>query len=187
MTPEEFARRLKAGRKELRELVRHKGPRIVGVRAVSFYKEGYRRGGYIDGGFHPWPLTQRQRSGGRKASDRYGALLSGRNRMFSATNYRTGNASVTIYNDTPYASVHNEGGETHPTVTPRMRKYFWAMYYERGGEGSQEAERYKWLALTKKKKLRVKIPQRKFIYRSKEVGELIRNTLKAEMKKILTK
>jgi phage gpG-like protein len=32
-----------------------------------------------------------------------------------------------------YPRIHNEGGTTHPTVTPEMRKWAWAQYYKNGG------------------------------------------------------
>jgi len=51
----------------------------------------------------------------------------------------------------PYAKIQDVGGTTHPTVTPRMRRWAWAMYAQWG------EERYKWLALTKKSKLTVNI------------------------------
>lgn len=185
MTPEEFKERLISHKNEIRELIRNKAPRIVGVKALNFYKENYRKGGYLDRGFHSWKITARQRLGGKYAASKYGPLLSARNRMFSEIKYSVGDASVHIYNYTPYASVHNDGGVVTPTVTRQMRKYFWAMYYKNGGKKSVEAERYKWLALTKKSKLEIKIPQRKFIYDSYEVRVMVHSILKDEVKKIL--
>ena len=44
---------------------------------------------------------------------------------------------VRVANDVPYASMHNYGGETHPTVTPKMRRFAWAMYYNTSGIGKK--------------------------------------------------
>lgn len=187
MTPEEFVRRLKANKSELSELVHRKAPRLAGVRALNFYKENYRKGGYMNGGFHPWPITKRQKMRAKGAAGKYGPLLSKRNRMFGAFDYTAGDAIVTVYNDTPYAVIHNEGGTVRVPVTEDMRKYFWAMYYQNGGgkKESEEAERYKWMALTKKRSFTIKIPKRQMLYESRELTELIRQMLKDEITKIL--
>ena len=51
-----------------------------------------------------------------------------------------------------YAKIQDEGGTTHPTVTPRLRRWAWAMFAETGDD------KYKAIALTKKPNLNVKIP-----------------------------
>ena len=186
MTPEEFKRRLKERESQIKQMIRSTAPRIVGAKLANFYKENYRKGGYLDNGFHPWSTTWRQRMGAKGAEGRYSPLLSKRNRLFSAIQYSPGDASVTIYNNTPYAKIHNEGGETHPRVTKQMRKYFWAMYYKNGGKnGSVLADTYKWMALTKKKTLSLKIPKRQFIYDSAEAKRMVKEIIKEETKKIL--
>lgn len=185
MTNKEFEALLKRKRGELNDLMHRKGPRVVGVKVVNFLKENYRRGGFSDGGFHKWPVTKRQKDGTPGAMGKYGPLLSKRNRLFSATDYTPGDAVVEIHNNTEYARIHNEGGVTHPTVTPEMRRYFWAMYYKNGGKKSPKADKYKWLALTTKERLTVNIPQRKFVYISPEVKELVKEALKVEVKKIM--
>ena len=85
----------------------------------------------------------------------------------------------------PYASIHNQGGEI--TVTPRMKKYFWAMYYKSSGaisgRGSQrdramneEAKKWKNLALMKVGH-RIKIEQRQFIGDHENVRRSIREVV----------
>ena len=56
----------------------------------------------------------------------------------------------------PYARIQDEGGTTHPTVTPRMRKWAWWAFYK------FKEERFKWLALTKQSQLTVNIPESKW-------------------------
>jgi len=51
-----------------------------------------------------------------------------------------------------YALIQDRGGITHPTVTSKMRKFGWAMYYKTGDD------KFKAIALTKKQKLDVRIP-----------------------------
>lgn len=55
-----------------------------------------------------------------------------------------------------YAKIQDEGGITHPTVTAKMRRWAWAMFHE------TKDEKFKWLALTKKGKLDVRIPASKW-------------------------
>ena len=52
-------------------------------------------------------------------------------------------ASVLVFNPVAYARIHNEGGDmvSTPTVTPKMKKWFWTQYYKAGGKsGGNEAE-----------------------------------------------
>lgn len=65
-----------------------------------------------------------------------------------------------------YARIHNEGGEVE--VTPRMRKFFWAMYYKAGRRG-KVAEHWKSMALAKK----IQIPQRQYMGDSGEMFDIM--------------
>jgi hypothetical protein len=51
-----------------------------------------------------------------------------------------------------YAMIQDRGGTTHPTVTKRMKGWAWYMFYR------TKEEKFKWIALTKKSKLTVRIP-----------------------------
>ena len=44
---------------------------------------------------------------------------------------RTTENSIIFYTDLPYAAIHNDGGEIK--VTPKMKRFFWAKYYETTG------------------------------------------------------
>ena len=72
-----------------------------------------------------------------------------------------GKSSVVISANSPYAAIHQFGGTLKPTIpiTSRMRKFFWAKYFETGFDS------WKVLALTKKKELKpvIHIPARPFI------------------------
>lgn len=119
--------------------------------------------------------------------------------LFGAIKYVPGDGKVKVSNDLVYAPAHNWGGTLHPTVTPKMRRYAWAKYYQSGGgqknatEGTKStkneepAEALKWkkLALTKKEKLNVKVPQRQFLGESTELSEKIANKTEVEIRKIL--
>lgn len=195
MNIKDFSASLKAKQKELDTLMRRELPIKVGRMAKDHYQDNFRKGGFVNGGLQRWPQTKRQNSGSKSAAAGYGPLLSRRNHLFLSVKYTPGDYRVRVANDVEYAPLHNWGGETHPTVTPRMRKFAWAMYYKavgkrkkgktRQGELPPEAGMWKGLALTRKKKLKVKIPQRQFIGESTELNKQIRQIVEAEIRNIL--
>lgn len=86
-----------------------------------------------------------------------------------------GKSSVVISANSPYAAIHQYGGILKPTIpiTSRMRKFFWAKFYETG------IESWKALALTKKKELKPtnRIPARPYITLTQEDWEEILETI----------
>lgn len=173
---------------DLDNLIRKKMPVLAGGIAKNHIKENFRKGGFRNNGLQKWPVTKRQLKGSP-----YGPLLSKRDHLMNNIRYVPGDGEVTIINDTPYAGLHNYGGEinTHPTVTPKMRKFAWAKYHEitkgKNKNVPDEAQMWKRLALTKKAKLNIKakIPQRQFMGDSKELQEEIRKKLESEIEKLL--
>lgn len=99
--------------------------------------------------------------------------------------------NVRVGSNMEYAQIHNEGGTTHPNVTPKMRKFAWAMYYKGRGkadkleDSTRDSDIRKWrketnaysfwkaLALTKKTKLTVKIPRRQYMGKDPELEKQI--------------
>jgi len=94
----------------------------------------------------------------------------------------SGNA-ITFSSSLPYSEIHNEGGEI--AVTAKMKKYFWAQYYQTVGSFGRKkngqlredkknehlgsmAEFYRHMALMKVGST-VKIPRRQFIGTSPEL------------------
>ena len=77
-----------------------------------------------------------------------------------------GKSSVVISANSPYAAIHQYGGTLNPTIpiTSRMRKFFWAKYYE------TDYDIWKGLALTKKNELKpvIQIPARPYITLTEE-------------------
>jgi phage gpG-like protein len=76
--------------------------------------------------------------------------------------------SVSVGSDVPYAKIHNEGGVTNPKVTPRSRRFFWAMYKKTGNP------RFKAMATTKQNSFRVNIPARPFLKITPKLKEKIK-------------
>lgn len=98
---------------------------------------------------------------------------------------RVSGTSLVFSSSEPHAAIHNDGGTI--TVTAKMRRYFWAKYYETGGKIrykksggiskasirlSQEAEMWRALAL-KKVGSKIEIPQRQFLGDAPEVRKII--------------
>lgn len=77
-----------------------------------------------------------------------------------------GKSSVVISANSPYGAIHQFGGTLKTTIpiSLKMRKFFWAKYYESG------QETWKALALTKKKELKpvLQIPARPYITLTEE-------------------
>lgn len=62
----------------------------------------------------------------------------------------------------PYAALHEYGGTVRVPVTERMRGFFWARFYEAGGAGSPEAEKWKAMALTRQTVFTIEIEARPY-------------------------
>lgn len=207
MDIKDFAKLMERKRKRLDTLMRSRMPVIAGRIAKDHFQENFRLGGFVNGGIHPWPKAKRRLSGAKGAAANYGTLLSGRKHLFSSIKYIPGDYRVRVANEVSYASAHNWGETVHPTVTDRMRRFAWAKFYEasgmkrktvtgkkkpkkRGGKametnGNTQAQFWKRLALTKKKKLNVHIPQRQFLGESKELTAKIEERTEKEIRNIL--
>lgn len=207
MTPEELTRRLQALQRDTQRMLGDKAPRGIAALGQAHFRANFSKGGFVDGGLHPWPVTRRQRRG-----DPRGPLLSEQKRLQNATvGSVPGPFRAAISNATPYAAIHNEGGTTHPTVTPKMRAYAWHRYFEsagrtrapRGVRNRQKRRRnyrataafsmntealfWRGLALTKKKRLDIVIPQRRFIGPSREFSDRINVYLRKQTEELLRK
>lgn len=194
MTPEQFInQQLKNKLARMKSYIKAQAPRIAGQIAVNHIRADFRKGGLTNNGFHPWPITKRQTSGGSDAASQYGPLLSGRNHLMNSITAQPGQGHVRILTDVPYAAIHNKGGVLRPRVTPKMRKFAWAMFYKetggKKGKGKNGGIDSKWkaLALTKKTQLNVNIPQRQFMppEASPELMQKIEKRIDADLLKII--
>ena len=173
--------------KKLDDLVRRRMPVLAGNLAKRHVEEDFRKGGFTHGGFHKWKETVRQKNGGGGADSQYGPLLSGRNHLSGSIGYTPGEGQVKVFTRVPYAAIHNRGGTTHPTITPKMRKYAWARHYREAGDDKKKDTFWKRLALTRKAKLTVKIPRRPFMpdKPGPELARKVNDKLEQEVKKII--
>lgn len=187
MDIQEFNRRILQNERQLNDLMHRKMPVLAGNIAKRHIEEDFRKGGFTHSGFHKWPETKRQKGGGKGADARYGPLLSKRNYLSGSIKFIPGDAQVTVFTRAPYAGVHNWGGILHPTVTPKMRRFAWAQHYREAGADKKKDTFWKRLALTKKSKLTVTIPQRQFIpsETGPELDKKVNNKMEQEVRKII--
>ena len=173
-------------------------PRKVGILAVNHFRNNFRQGGFVNNGLQPWKRTRRQEEGGKDS--KYSPLTSRRNHLMSSLQYQVGVGEVTITNPVDYAEIHNEGGiiNSHPTVTPKLRKFAWAKVYALSGvrgkgklpkDLPEAARKWKAIALTRKSKLNVtaRIPKRQFMGESHELDEKVKKEVMKSIEKIQTK
>ena len=189
-------------------MMRRKLPVAVGRMAKDHFQDNFRQGGFVDGGLHPWPKARRLSSGGTDAASNYGTLLSGRKHLFKSVGYTPADYRVRVFNEEAYAPVHNWGGEIDVTVTDRMRRFCMGQVLQGFGKkeekaGTRQKKRVKrrskpkgtesagtfWrnMALTRKKKLHIRIPQRQFMGESEELNRRIREKVDQEITNILNK
>lgn len=187
----EFFSEMEKKKREVSDLVRRKMPVHAGRIGVNYVRDNFRKGGFVNNGITRWKKSNRELHGGTSADANYRTLHSARDHLYGSTKYLPGNARVVIFNDVEYAAIHNRGGTVSPRVTPKMRKFAWAKYYAAGGGKKNspvgpDANFWKGLALTKKIKLNIQIPQRQFLGDSKELRDEIENKIDIEMEKIFS-
>ena len=60
MTPEEFAKQIRAHAQELRRAYADRWPRMMRTEAIEHFHEGFRNGGFTDTSLEKWDVTRRQ-------------------------------------------------------------------------------------------------------------------------------
>lgn len=88
-----------------------------------------------------------------------------------------GKIEGTIGSKVPYAEIHEKGGTTHPTITPKSRGYFWHVYMETGDD------KWKAMALTKKDAFNVVLKPRPYL--KPAVDEVKKTTMDKIFKKTI--
>lgn len=175
MSPEQFIQELQGKEREIQQACERIIPLKVSVAMEEHSKDNFRMGGFVDGGLHPWRRTMRQSLGKGEDFSRT-PLLSRRRNLMNATKHRYTPYKATVYNDTKYADIHNDGGKIQ--VTERMRKFFWARYFD------TKAEMFKILALKPVGSF-INIPKRQFIGDSIELRHKVESIINGELTKIL--
>jgi hypothetical protein len=105
-------------------------PTKMGVVGVQFVNNNFRNEGFDDGGLKKWDArgTLAQRSKGRSILVDTGQLRASIRILRKISPAAGRGASVIVGTDKPYAQAQNEGATIQ--VTPKQRRFFWAMYYK---------------------------------------------------------
>lgn len=189
MTPQEFQKLFESRLKQLKKYAAQDLPRIMGKIAVDEFRENFHRGGYQDDEFTAWKPSKRIGQG-KSAAAAYGTLLSSRVELLNSIRFATKPGGVVVSSGKPYSRIHNEGGTINQNiqVTPKMRKFAWAKYYEaNGGEAGDNGKQWKGLALTKKQTINrtFVMPKRQFMGPSAHVKKLIYERMIKDFKRII--
>ena len=146
-------------------------PMIGGTLAKKQFQRNFDVEGFIkDGRVNKWKK--------RVPSKRQNKVLTDRTVLRNSILARkvSGGFAVGVdLNKVPYAKLHNEGGKV--TVTPKMKKYFWAMYSKTGDE------LYKRLALKKPGSIII-MPKRQYMGYTKDIDKAFGRELTARLNKI---
>lgn len=175
---------LKEQQAAMRTLVRN-APRILQVEVLKQVADNFRHSGFEvrKGQYEAWEprAPSAARNKGRGLLVNTGALK----RSIKAEGVSQQAERTVMHFSSPlkYAAVHNSGGNitVRMIITPKMRKWAWAMWYK-----TKDA-RYKGLALTKKKRLTmsVKMPARPFLAPSEALASRIQTALEGRINRAL--
>ena len=149
----------------------------IAVEFNELQKENFRKKSFFN---QAW-----QRS---KSPTTKGSLMVRSSSLKNSLGYKIRGSSIQFFSRRVYSTIHNEGGEI--TVTRKMKRFFWAMYYKHSGrvktlkngerskskpstQANELAEFYKMMAL-KKIGSKIKIPPRQFIGDHPKAQQIIR-------------
>lgn len=163
--------------------------RIAGI-AREFFLYNFKKEGSDQGSFQAWPKKRLPEFGKRRQ------LLRQSGDLQRSIRTKSSKRNAMVISDLPYSKMHNDGGEI--TITPKMRRFFWAKYYEVMGKAKskdgltsslKKAQRLKpeatmWRNLAMKRGKTLKIPPRPFIYNSRTLDAKIIRYLDSQIKKI---
>lgn len=164
------AKKVDSQLKRLHRAMDDKIPRRVAVETQQFFQDRFQEQGWRDQTLDPWK-SRKHKEKGKNILVQSGALQD------SIQILQERGGKVVIGTDLPYARIHNEGGVIEVPVTKRMRDFFWHKFHKTG------ELRWKHMALTKKEKFEIEIPQRQFIGDSDTLEDQIGAIIREELRK----
>lgn len=155
-------------------------PRFIGTLAVNFFKENFTRQGFADDPFLRWKTRKVYL---KEKSTRAILIKTGALRR-SIRIIQASTAAVSVGSMLPYAQIHNEGGAIIQKPTFRQRMYF-SHLSEQAFASGNTATGNMYAAFSTAKKLKIQIPQRKFIGNSQGLNRRIARQIQARLEQIL--
>lgn len=150
-------------------------PQVIGTEAVKHFKANFANEGF-DG--NKWADRKTKVRLQKKILTGQG----GGDHLGDSIDFKVAGKNITIYTDKVYAQIHNEGGEI--SVTPQMKKFFWAKSMEaKEGGDLDAAQQFKYMALSKT----IKIPKREFMGNSEQLNTNITDKITRDLDTILNK
>lgn len=143
-------------------------PTQLGLKAVVFFKDNFRAGGFVNNGVDKWKP--------RKAKNKRAVLVKSGALKKSIRVLSTGTNSVIVGSTLPYAAIHNDGGKIQQKVTQKQRGYFLAQY--------EKTKNAMWLRMAQSAELNIELPKRKFIGESRELTKQMKKFIIDKLKKI---
>ena len=137
--------------KKLAENVMKDLPEKAGEKALQFFLASFIKQGFTDTSFIPW-VKRKDDLSHKLLNQSYALKASGKIDKADLTEM-----NISVGEGLNYAAIHNEGGTITVKVSAKMKRFFWYMYKK------TQNEKWKWMALTKKETLTIKIPKRQFI------------------------
>lgn len=129
-------------------------PIWAGNATLNFYKDSWRRQGFIDRSYTPWAR--------RKNGDNQRGILIRSGALRRSLRMTVTGTVINISTDMAYAEGHNEGAKITQKVTTRQRKFFWAMHIKaKKTRRNNEAEMWKRMALSDT--ININLPRRQFM------------------------
>lgn len=126
-------------------------PEFVGEKARAHFLKSFIKEGFTDVSFIPWPKGKSNQT--HKLLSQSLALKN----SITVTQANMQMVKIMAGQGLPYAAIHNEGGILNIPITERSRKFFWMMFKKTNDE------KWKYMAITKKERMTVRIPKRQFI------------------------
>ncbi len=137
--------------RKLAEEVMKDLPKKAGEKALQFFLASFIKQGFTDTSFIPW-VKRKDDLSHKLLNQSYALKNSGK-----IDKADLNEVNISFGEGLNYAAIHNEGGTITVKVSAKMKRYFWYMYKK------TEDDKWKWMALTKKETLTIKIPKRQFI------------------------
>ncbi|WP_346236143.1 phage virion morphogenesis protein [Niabella insulamsoli] len=153
----------------------------ISVELTDEFDRNFERKGFFN---ESWKAT--------KWANSKGSLMMRSGGLRRSVKNQVSDDSISWTSSRPDAILHNNGGEI--TVTAKMKRFFWAMYYKASGAAgkgkskraitlTQEAARWKSLALMKVGS-KMKIPKRQFIGSHPQVDKTIKEITDEHVNKL---
>lgn len=158
-----------------KQYIAHDVPEVIGIEAVKHFKKSFEDSGFTDKSLKKWDTRKTKRMGSTNGQK----TLVKSSELMDSIDYKVQGTTIIIYSDKLYAEIHNEGGTI--TVTPKMKKFFWANHYAAKQAGDLDmAEQYKFMALA----TQITIVQRKFIGNSEVLNNKIFDKIGRDLTRI---